>query len=108
MLSVWPGPSPKSQRHYDTPEQALGYVITQLRVKKNWPQEYVAEKAGYSQRYFLRVERGTQNPTYRFMLAVAPLFDLNPSQLLARAERKYRQRLKKTASAAAKTPRKTR
>ena len=82
------------ERHYDTPEQALGYVITQLRVKKNWPQEYVAEKAGYSQRYFLRVERGTQNPTYRFMLAVAPLFGLSPSQLLARAERKHRQRLK--------------
>ena len=83
------------ERHFDTPEQALGYVITQLRVKKNWPQEYVAEKSGYSQRYFLRVERGTQNPTYRFMLAVAPLFGLTPSQLLARAERQHKQRSKK-------------
>ena len=86
------------ERHYDTPEEALGYVITQLRVSKNWPQEYVAEKSGYSQRYFLRVERGTQNPTYRFMLAVAPLFDLSPSQLLARAERKHKEGLKKRTS----------
>ena len=92
------------ERHYDTPEQALGYVITQLRVRRNWPQEYVAEKSGYSQRYFLRVERGTQNPTYRFMLAVAPLFGLSPSQLLARAERMHKQRMKKTGSVATKTP----
>jgi transcriptional regulator with XRE-family HTH domain len=91
------------ERHYDTPEQALGYVITQLRVRKNWPQEYVAEKSGYSQRYFLRVERGTQNPTYRFMLAVAPLFDLTPSQLLARAERKHKEGLKKRTSAPAES-----
>jgi transcriptional regulator with XRE-family HTH domain len=83
------------ERHYGTPEEALGYVITQLRVKRDWSQEYVAEKSGYSQRYFLRVERGSQNPTYRFMLAVAPLFGLTPSQLLARAERKHKQSLKK-------------
>ena len=95
------------ERHYDTPEQALGYVITELRVKKDWSQEYVAEKAGYSQRYFLRVERGSQNPTYRFMLAVAPLFDLSPSQLLARAERKHKQGLKKRTSAPAGSTKKS-
>jgi DNA-binding XRE family transcriptional regulator len=83
------------ERQFDTPEQALGFVITQLRVKKQWPQEYVAEKSGYSLKYFRMVERGSQNPTYRFMLAVAPLFGLTPSQLLARAERKHKQGLKK-------------
>jgi transcriptional regulator with XRE-family HTH domain len=87
------------ERYCDTPEQALGYVITMMRVGKDWPQEYVAEKSGYSLKYFRMVERGTQNPTYRFMLAVAPLFGLTPSQLLARAERKHRQ---KTASASQK------
>jgi len=83
------------ERHCDTPEQALGSVITDLRVQRKWPQEYVAEKSGYSLKYFRMVERGTQNPTYRFMLAVAPMFDLNPSQLLARAERKHQNCKKK-------------
>jgi transcriptional regulator with XRE-family HTH domain len=89
------------ERYCDTPEQSLGYVLTQLRVKRNWPQEYVAEKSGYSLRYFVRVERGGQNPTYRFLLAVAPLFGLRPSQLLSRAESKHKQRLKKRATAPA-------
>jgi transcriptional regulator with XRE-family HTH domain len=83
------------ERSCDTPEQALGYVITMMRVHKEWPQEYVAEKSGYSLKYFRMVERGTQNPTYRFMLAVAPLFGLTPSQLLARAERQHKQRSRK-------------
>jgi transcriptional regulator with XRE-family HTH domain len=69
-----------------------------LRVKRNKPQEYVAEKAGYSQRYYMGVERGTQNPSYKFMLAVAPVFGLRPSQLLSLAERKHRQRLQKKAA----------
>ena len=76
----------------------MGHVITMLRVKRQLSQLYVAEKSGYSQRYYLRVERGTQNPTYKFMLAVAPVFGLRPSQLLSLAERKHRQFLKLRAS----------
>jgi transcriptional regulator with XRE-family HTH domain len=83
------------ERHADTPEQALGSVITQLRVERKWSQEFVAEKSGYSLRYFVRVEQGHQNPTYRFMLAVAPMFGLKASQLLARAERKHENSPKK-------------
>ena len=91
------------ERPCSTPEQALGHVITMLRVKRQLSQLYVAEKSGYSQRYYLRVERGTQNPTYKFMLAVAPVFGLTPSQLLAMAERKHRQFLQKRAAGQATT-----
>jgi transcriptional regulator with XRE-family HTH domain len=69
-----------------------------LRVKRQLSQLYVAEKSGYSQRYYLRVERGTQNPTYKFMLSVAPVLGLRPSQLLSLAERKHRQFLQKRAA----------
>ncbi len=86
------------ERPCDTPEQALGHVITMLRVKRQLSQLYVAEKSGYSQRYYLRVERGAQNPTYKFMLAVAPVFGLRPSQLLSLAERKHRLFLQKRAA----------
>ena len=81
----------------------MGAVITTLRVKKNKPQEYVAEKSGYSLKYFQMVERGTQNPTYKFMLAVAPVFGLTPSQLLSLAERKHRQFSQKRAAGQATT-----
>lgn len=80
----------KLERHSDTPEQAFGAVITKLRVKRNWSQEYVSEKSGYSVRYVTQVERGTQNPSLRMILALAGLFRLRASQLLARAERLYR------------------
>jgi len=86
------------ERHCDTPERSLGAVITTSRVKRNKPQEYVAEKSGYSLKYFRMVERGTQNPTYKFMLAVAPVLGLRPSQLLSLAERKHRQFLQKRAA----------
>jgi transcriptional regulator with XRE-family HTH domain len=75
-----------------------------MRVNKEWSQEYVAEKSGYSLKYFRMVERGAQNPTYRFMLAVAPLFNLTPSQLLARAERMHLRR--PTGSPASARPKK--
>jgi transcriptional regulator with XRE-family HTH domain len=84
----------KLERHSRTPEQAFGAVITSLRVKRKWSQQHVSEKSGYSVRYLNQVERGTQNPSLRMILALAGLFGLRPSQLLARAERLY---LKKKA-----------
>jgi len=85
----------KLERHSNTPEEAFGTVITHLRVKRSWSQEYVSEKSGYSVRYITQVERGTQNPSLRVILALAGVFGVRPAQLLARAERLYRKQEKK-------------
>lgn len=82
--------SEKLERQCNTPEQAFGSVITHLRVKRKWSQQYVSEKSGYSVRYITQVERGTQNPSLRMIRALAGVFELSPGQLLDRSERLYR------------------
>jgi transcriptional regulator with XRE-family HTH domain len=42
--------------------------------------------AGYS---ISRIERGKANPTMALLIVMADVFGLRPSELLARAERKY-------------------
>lgn len=78
----------KLKRETNTPEQALGALITKLRTAKGWSQGKLSEKLGYDASYLGRVERGTQSPTLRMIVATAQVFGLKPSQLLARAERK--------------------
>ena len=47
MIQAWPAKSRKPlKRRCDTPERALGAVITDLRVKREWPYRYVAEQVG--------------------------------------------------------------
>jgi transcriptional regulator with XRE-family HTH domain len=95
----------KLERHTTTPEQAFGTVITRLRVKRQWSQEYVSERSGYSLRYITQVERGTQNPSLRMIRALAGVFGLPPGQLLTQAERLYLKSEKKNLGAGTrKTP----
>jgi transcriptional regulator with XRE-family HTH domain len=77
------------KRKCDTPERALGAVITELRVKRNWGYQYVADRVGCHDSYMLRVEHGTENPTFKVLKAIADLHGLKLSQLIARAERKH-------------------
>ena len=81
--------TPKLERQHNTPEEALGAVVTMLRTAKSWSQEYLAEKVGCTKVYVNRLEHGRQSPTLRLIAALAQVFGLRPSQLLARAERKY-------------------
>jgi len=83
--------SDKLERHTSTPEEAFGAVITRLRVKRKWSQQYVSEKSGYSLKYVTLVERGKQNPSLRMIRALAQVFGLPPGTLLTRSERLYRQ-----------------
>jgi transcriptional regulator with XRE-family HTH domain len=80
---------PTLNRHQNTLRQALGSVITELRIKRKWSQEDLGQKAGYSVRYMIRVEKGQQNPSLDLLVVVAQVFGLSGSQLLAKAERKY-------------------
>lgn len=76
------------KRQCNTPEEALGAIITDLRIAKKWSQEDIAEKVGYTKAYMGRVEKGKQSPTLKCIVNVAQVFGLRPSQLLAQAERK--------------------
>jgi len=81
--------NPKLERQHNTPEQALGAVLTTLRTAKGWSQEDLGDKVGCSEVYVNRLEHGRQSPTFRLIVALAQVFGLRPSQLLARAEKKY-------------------
>lgn len=77
------------ERRQDTPDQALGAVITRLRLSKNWSHAEMADRVGYSERHLTAVELGAASPTHRLIVAIAQVFGIHASQLLARAERLY-------------------
>jgi len=82
---------PISKRKNDTPEQALGAVITELRTKKGMSYQDVAEKVGCNDAYLHRVETGKTNPSFGLLKAIADFHKMRLSTLLARAEKKYEQ-----------------
>jgi transcriptional regulator with XRE-family HTH domain len=78
-----------TKRTYTTPEEAIGAVITDLRLRRRWSHMEMSEKLGYSGHYINQVELGRRSPTHGMLAETAALFGLRPSQLLARAERLY-------------------
>jgi transcriptional regulator with XRE-family HTH domain len=77
------------KRKAETREQAIGAVITELRVKKGLTGQDVAHKVGCNEGHMYEIERGQQNPTYRVLQAIADLHGVKLSKLFALAERKY-------------------
>src|ERR1700746_2186693 len=84
--------SSKLKRESKTYRQALGAVVTRLRTDKMWSQETLAEKTGYSTAYVIGLEHGRRNPSLEMIQAIAGVFGISPSQLLAQAERKQAKR----------------
>jgi DNA-binding XRE family transcriptional regulator len=80
--------SDKLKRQTRTLGQALGFVVTRLRVKKKWSQGELARKSGFEITTINRLEQGKANPTMALVIAMAGSFGLRPSELLSRAERK--------------------
>jgi|SRR6266567_4272930 len=78
-----------AKRTHTTPEEAIGAVLTDLRLRRRWSHTEMSEKLGYSGGYINEVELGRKSPTHRMLAETAELFGLRPSQLLARAERLY-------------------
>jgi transcriptional regulator with XRE-family HTH domain len=78
----------KLKRQTRTLAEALGFVITSLRVKRAWSQTELARRSGFEISSISRVERGKANPTMALVIVMADTFGLRPSQLLARAEQK--------------------
>ncbi len=83
---------PIRNRKNDTPEQALGAVITELRLKKGIGYQEVAEKVGCNDAYLHRVETGKTNPSFRLLKAIADYHAMRLSRLLRMAEDKYNRR----------------
>ncbi len=77
------------KRKCDTPEQALGAVITDLRTKRGWGYAYVSRKVGCDASHMNGIEHGKHNPSLKLLLAIADLHGVKLSQIFARAEKKH-------------------
>lgn len=86
-------------RECDTPERALGAVITQLRVKRKWSYQHVAHKVGCDESYMNGMEHGKKNPSFRMLQAIAHLHGLELSKMLALGEGRYKRCLKNSEGA---------
>jgi transcriptional regulator with XRE-family HTH domain len=77
------------KRKAETRQQAIGTVITELRLKKRLTGLAVAEKVGVNESHMNEIENGKQNPTYKVLQAIADLHGIKLSKLFALAEKKY-------------------
>ena len=82
--------SSKLKRESGTLREAIGAVVTDLRLKKEWAQGKLAVKVGYSTSWVNKLEKGKVNPTLELVIALADTFGLTLSQFFARVERKQR------------------
>src|SRR5260370_19057424 len=80
------------KRKTDTREQALGAVITELRVKRGISYQDVAEKVGCNDSHMNQIEHGKKNPTLKLLQAIADFHHIRLSRMLALAEQKYKRR----------------
>lgn len=84
--------SSKLRRETKTLGQAIGAVVTQLRLERKWSQGRLGMKAGYSTGWVNKLENGKVNPTLELVIALADIFQLTLSQFFARVERKQRKK----------------
>ena len=77
------------KRKAETRLQAIGAVITELRLKRGLTGQDVAHKVGCNESHMYEIEMGKQNPTYKVLQAIADLHDVKLSKLFALAEKKH-------------------
>lgn len=66
------------------PDRALGDVgrrIAELRRRRAWTQEEMADRVGVSLKYLQRIEAGRENLTIRSLVRVATVLDAKPRDL---------------------------
>jgi transcriptional regulator with XRE-family HTH domain len=76
------------KRKCDNPKQALGAVITELRLQKQLSCHDVSSEIDCDPSYMNGIEHGTQNPAFEILQAIADFHKVKLSLLIARAERK--------------------
>jgi transcriptional regulator with XRE-family HTH domain len=94
----------KYKRKAETLKQAIGAVVTQLRIERNWPQAELSVRSGYGRPWISQLENGKVNPRLELIIAFADTFKLTLSQFFARAERMH---LKRKPAAPAKLKKRT-
>lgn len=62
--------------------QQFGKRISELRTKRSWSQEELADRSNLHRTYISGVERGTRNPTLLVIYRLACAFSISPSELL--------------------------
>lgn len=67
-------------------DEALGAELTDLRTRRSWSQQRLAEIAGYDESYIRQMERGTKSATLRTLSDLAAAFSISVSALIRRAE----------------------
>jgi transcriptional regulator with XRE-family HTH domain len=63
--------------------KALGKRIRELRAKKGWSQERLADESGMHRSYMWGVEQGVRNPSLRNLTRIADALDVGLSDLFA-------------------------
>lgn len=67
-------------------DEALGAELTDLRTRRRWSQQHLAEISGYDESYIRQMERGTKSATLRTLSDLAAAFSISVSALIRRAE----------------------
>jgi transcriptional regulator with XRE-family HTH domain len=84
------------KRKTDTPDEALGAVLTELRVKRGLSYQDVAAKVGCHIGHMNEIENGKQNVTIRLLRAIADFHQIPLWKILKMADAKYARGNKKT------------
>ena len=63
-------------------KKKFAYRIKELRLKKGWSQEYLANKANLDRTYMQSIESGKRNVSLLIIEKLACAFDLSISDLL--------------------------
>lgn len=67
--------------------QAFGKALREVRVERGLSQEEAALACKIDRAYFGQLERATKSPTLKTIWRIADSFELQPSDLLSRAEK---------------------
>jgi transcriptional regulator with XRE-family HTH domain len=68
-------------RHHDDAAVALGKRVRQLRDRKGWTQEQLAEHADIQRTYLAEVELGRRNPSLKHLQKLAKAFRVGIASL---------------------------
>lgn len=82
-------PTKRAKSRHKTLGEALGAVISDMRIARKWSRQKLAEKVGYSHTQMSNIETSKQSPRYKLIVSLSQAFNLRPSRLIARAEKKY-------------------
>ncbi len=76
------------QRRTRNLDESLGAELTELRTRRGWSQQKLAELVGYDESYIRQLERGAKSATLRTLSNLAAAFSMKVSLLVSRSERR--------------------